>query len=265
MLALEGHGAGYLPEIDRRQLTPRNVTGRPEVRMALTQDHGGSPVLPVVRRCCRAARRCCRGLDACCRRPMPLSTWGLGAALKAALDAGVPKLAVIHFNNCFNMSAEVLHTVAPYAEYATGYPNYNFFTAGEAIRRCSRSWRSRARRRRNWRAPSPKGNQKILEAKGNHPTLGCTVRLARMKDITERLDDLADALLDALRSPPPHSQARAAVVQEIGKAIVQAQQFDTERASAWKRPTSSPTSPACRRAAGARPALIPACTAAPRR
>ena len=38
----------------------------------------------------------------------------------------------------------------------------------------------------------------------------------------------ADALLDALRSPPPHSQARAAVVQEISKAIVQAQQFDTE-------------------------------------
>ncbi|TXH53549.1 MAG: hypothetical protein E6Q93_19095, partial [Burkholderiaceae bacterium] len=157
------------------------------------------------------------------------STWGLGAALKAALDAGVPKLAVIHFDNCFNMSAEVLHTVAPYAEYATGYPNYNFFTAGEGYPAVftQLAQQGTATSKELARAFA-KGNEKILEAKGNHPTLGCTVRLARMKDITERLDDLADALLDALRSPPPHSQARAAVVQEIGKAIVQAQQFDTE-------------------------------------
>ena len=73
-----------------------------------------------------------------------------------------------------------------------------------------------------------KGNQKILEAKGNHPTIGCAVRLERMKDITERLDDLADALLAALRTPPAQSPARQAVVKAITKAILEAQQYDTE-------------------------------------
>ena len=98
----------------------------------------------------------------------------------------MPKLAVIHFDNCFNMSAEVLHTVAPYAEYATGYPNYNSSPPAKAIRRCSPQLAQQARRRPgNWRAPSPRATRRS-SAKGNHPTLGCTVRLARMKDITER-------------------------------------------------------------------------------
>jgi hypothetical protein len=62
---------------------------------------------------------------------LPLSTWGLGEALRRALAAGVPAPQVIHFNNCFNLSLELMHTVSPYAGYATAYGNYNFFTAGE--------------------------------------------------------------------------------------------------------------------------------------
>ncbi|WP_374367664.1 clostripain-related cysteine peptidase [Piscinibacter sp.] len=230
VLALEGHGAGYLPEIDRRQLTLANMTGGNRKFEWHLDANGGSPVLPGGSPLLPGGSPLLPGGSPLLPGgQMPLSTWGLGAALKAALDAGVPKLAVIHFDNCFNMSAEVLHTVAPYAEYATGYPNYNFFTAGEGYPAVftQLAQQGTATSKELARAFA-KGNEKILEAKGNHPTLGCTVRLARMKDITERLDDLADALLDALRSPPPHSQARAAVVQEIGKAIVQAQQFDTE-------------------------------------
>ena len=140
---------------------------------------GGSPLLPA--------------------NHMPLSTWGLGAALKAAQEAGVPKLSVIHFDNCFNMAVEVLHTVAPSAEYATGYPNYNFFTAGEGypgvFAKLAQQGTASAQELAHWFADA---NRQILEAKGNHPTLGCVVRLARLHTIAECVDDLADALLAAL-------------------------------------------------------------------
>ena len=80
----------------------------------------GSPELPVpVRRMLPApACRC------------PPGRWA-AALRRATAGKGVRKPAVIHFNNCFNMSVEVLHTVAPHADFATGYGNYNFFTAGE--------------------------------------------------------------------------------------------------------------------------------------
>lgn len=237
VLALEGHGAGYLPEIDRRQLSLANMTGsNPKFEWRLDASGGapvlpgGSPLLPGGSPLLPGGSPLLPGGSPLLpTNHMPLSTWGLGAALKAALDAGVPKLSVIHFDNCFNMSAEVLHTVAPYAEYAAGYPNYNFFTAGEGypgvFAALVQQGTSTAKELAHAFA---KGNQKILEAKGNHPTIGCAVRLERMKDVTERLDDLADALLAALRTPPPHSQARQLVVQAIGKAILEAQQYDTE-------------------------------------
>lgn len=237
VLALEGHGAGYLPEIDRRQLTLATMTGsNPKFEWRL-DSNGGAPVLPGGSPLLPGGSPLLPGGSPLLpggspllpTNHMPLSTWGLGAALKAALDAGVPKLAVIHFDNCFNMSAEVLHTVAPYAEYATGYPNYNFFTAGEGYPGVFAPLAQQGTGTAKELAHAfAKGNQKILEAKGNHPTIGCTVRLERMKDITERLDDLADALLAALRTPPAHSQARQLVVQAIGKAILEAQQYDTE-------------------------------------
>ncbi len=65
----------------------------------------------------------------------------------------MPRLAAIHFDNCFNMSVEVLHTVAPHADYATGYMNYNFFTAGAAYPKVFE--RLRAGRHRQRRAARP--------------------------------------------------------------------------------------------------------------
>jgi hypothetical protein len=234
VLALEGHGAGYLPEIDRRALSTANVTvggevewrigsgssgpvagaGHPTLPMGSPLLPMGSPLLPM-------------GSPLLPVNHMPMSTWGLGAALKAALDAGVPKLAVIHFNNCFNMSVEVLHTIAPHADYATGYPNYNFFTAGETYPGVFEKLRiagsANAQTIAQWFA---EGNRDLLDAKKNHPTLGCVVRLSRLHTITECIDDLADALLAALRGAATPA-ARAAVVGKIRHAIIRAQQFDT--------------------------------------
>ncbi len=220
VLALEGHGAGFLPEIDRTQLSLATLTenGRFEWRLDVGS---GAPVLP------QGAPLLPQGAPLLPVNHMPLSTWGLGAALKAALDAGVPKLSVIHFDNCFNMSVEVLHTVAPYAEYATGYPNYNFFTSGQPYPKVFESLRQQgtasAQQLAVWFA---EGNHAILQAKGNHPTAGCVVRLSRMHSIAECVDDLSDALLAALRSATT-TLDRKVVVQRIKDAIILAQQYDT--------------------------------------
>jgi hypothetical protein len=234
VLALEGHGAGYLPEIDRRALSTANITQGGEVEWRIGGEQSGpvagaghptlpmgspllvmgSPLLPM-------------GSPLLPVNHMPMSTWGLGAALKAALDAGVPKLSVIHFDNCFNMSVEVLHTIAPYADYATGYPNYNFFTAGETYPGVFEKLRiagsAGAQALAQWFA---EGNRDVLAAKGNHPTAGCVVRLSRLHTIAECVDDLADALLAALRSATTPA-TRAAVVGKIRHAIIRAQQYDT--------------------------------------
>ena len=235
VLAMEGHGAGYLPEIDRRKITQSSITrhsGKP-VQWRIEGDKAepaatrgdpvlpewspilpeGSPILP-------------EGSPILPSQHMPLSTWGMGHALKLAEDSGVPKLAVIHFNNCFNMSVELLHTVAQFAEYATGYANYNFFTAGESYPQIFKRLRLHgpvtARVLAQWFAEA---NHKMLEAKGNHPTMGSMVELRRMTEIAERLDDLADALLAELRTAK--GSARKDVVQSIVVAIKAAQQFDT--------------------------------------
>lgn len=237
VLALEGHGAGYLPEIDRRQLTTRTITRKGDVvfEWRISADQGapilpaGSPLLPAGSPLLPAGSPLLpAGSPLLPVNHMPLSTWGIGAALKSALDAGVPKLSVIHFDNCFNMAVEVLHTVAPYADYATGYPNYNFFTAGEGypavFKKLAQQGTASAQDLAHWFAEA---NRQILDTKGNHPTLGCVVRLARMHAIAECVDDLADALLAALRGAAT-PQARQTVVQRIRSAIVLAQQFDTD-------------------------------------
>ena len=243
VLALEGHGAGFLPEIDRTQLSAATLTdnGKFEWRFNATSGApvlpGGSPLLPGGSPLLPGGSPLLPGgsplLPA---NHMPLSTWGLGAALKSALDAGVPKLSVIHFDNCFNMSVEVLHTVAPYAEYATGYPNYNFFTAGQpypgVFDRLRLQGSATAQQLALWFA---EGNHAILAAKGNHPTAGCVVRLSRMHTIAECVDDLADALLAALRGAPGPAE-RKVVVQRIMNAIVLGQQYDTESGFALETP-----------------------------
>jgi Clostripain family len=149
----------------------------------------------------------------------------------------VPKVAVLHFNNCFNMSVEVLHTVAPYVEYATGYINYNFFTAGdpypEVFQKLAAPGSHTSLDVANWFAD---GNQKVLAAKGNHPTVGSVVHLAHMKEVSERIDDLADALLAAMRTPRP-PQTRAEAIDEIKQAIVEARQLDTPNGGGFELET----------------------------
>jgi len=226
VLALEGHGAGFLPEIDHSKLTVANLTLQGQVEWHIT-NAGGSPVLPQGSPMLpQGSPMLPQGSPMLPASQMPLSTWGLGEALRQALDAGVPKLAAIHFNNCFNMSVEVLHTVAPHADYATGYENYNFFTAGAAypavFQKLAAAGSATAQQLAQWFAD---GNKDILAAKGNHPTVGCVVQLARLQAIVERIDDLADALLAALRTSTPAQ--RPAIVQKIRNAIRKAQQFDT--------------------------------------
>jgi len=155
-----------------------------------------------------------------------MATAAIGEALRLALEAGVPRIAVIHFNNCFNMSVEVLHTVAPYAEYATGYCNYNFFTAAQSypavFARLAASVSATSEQVAKWFAAE---NHDVLAAAGHEPTVAGTVELARMHHIAEKVDDLADELLAALRDATP--AARPGVVAQIRQAIVAAQKYDT--------------------------------------
>lgn len=227
VLTLEGHGAGFLPDIDSTVLTLDNTTGfgafgwrlgdgltRPLKADGSPLIEQGAPVLPIP---CPTAPT----------NHLALSTYALGAALQSALDAGVPRLACIHFNNCFNMAVEVLHTVAPYAEFATGYENYNFFTAGEAypgvFAKLASAGTATTQQLAQWFAD---GNHAVLAAKGHHPTVGCVVQLSRLHSIVECIDDLSDALLAALRSTA--GAQRAAVVEKIKRSIVRAQQFDDD-------------------------------------
>lgn len=227
VLSLEGHGAGYLPEIDRTQLTVGNVTAGGKITWTIDGEDSpilptGSPILPT------GSPILPTGSPILPANHMPLSSWGTGDALRRAQECGVPKVAVLHFNNCFNMSAELLHTVAPYAEYATGYMNYNFFTAGQTypdvFRRLTRPGSHTSQQLAEWFAL---GNQRFLEAKGNHPTAGASVQLARMKGIADGIDALARELLQALRAHPLVSQARRDIADAIQSAIKHSQQYDT--------------------------------------
>jgi len=226
VLALEGHGAGFIPEIDRNQLSAQAYTeeGRFQWHVSGSQASPvlpmGSPVLPM------GSPVLPMGSPVLPMGTLPLSTWGLGEALRLAQQAGVPRLAAIHFDNCFNMAVEVLHTVAPYAEVATGYMNYNFFTAGapypEVFRQLASQGSATPAQLGQWFADA---NHAVLSAKGNHPTTGGVVMLSRMQHISECVDDLADALLQALRGADAAS--RPDVVHAIRRAIIAAQQYDS--------------------------------------
>jgi len=233
ILALEGHGAGFIPDIDPARITPSSAsrwerggkTGQvrwtfSEKRSAFDPEPGSpalpmfSPELPMFSPELPSVR-------------MPLSTWGIGEALRLARRAGVPAPMVVHFNNCFNMSVEVMHTLAPHAQFATGYCNYNFFTAGasypKVFERLRKQGSASAHDVARWFAAE---NAAGLRAKGNHPTVGATVRLSEMKRIGAALDETADALVAALR--PANPADRAAVRARIEKAIADALQYDSE-------------------------------------
>jgi len=227
VLALEGHGAGFLPDLDPTQITIKNVTENGSIEwhisngQSVPQDHSGAPTLPM------GGPTLPMGGPTLPGGQGPLSTWGLAAALKMAEDAGVPKLPVIHFNNCFNLSVELMHTIAAQAHYATGYANYNFFTAGATypavFEQLRNAGAASAEQLAVWFAFA---NRDFLHAKGNHPTMGGVVPLARMRDVAERIDDLADALLAAMRTATPAT--RPLVIGKIRAAIKDAQQYDTE-------------------------------------
>ena len=115
VLALEGHGAGFLPEIDGHRITPASTTEGAGVqvrweiddRRNVPVDPGtGLPILSVSG-LTELPVECPDGLPI----TLPLSTWAVAQALAMARKAGVPKPAVVHFDNCFNMALEHLHTL----------------------------------------------------------------------------------------------------------------------------------------------------------
>ena len=227
VLALEGHGAGYLPEIDRRQQTPMRVTdgGKFEWHFSDTDAApvlpggfpvlpGGFPVLP-------------GGFPVLPVNHMPVSTWGIGQALSLARGLGAPRPAVIHFNNCFNMSVEVLHTVRQHADYATGYCNYNFFTSGAAypavFQQLKTQGHATGRELATWFGQQ---NHAQLLPKKNHPTVAGVIDLARMDGIADGVDKLSDAMRVQLQGLV--GSARQALINVIRQAIFDAQQYDSE-------------------------------------
>ena len=137
--------------------------------------------------------------------------------------AGVPKPAVVHFNNCFNMALEHLHTIAPYAEVATGYANYNYFTSGSTYPAVFQRLRLHgpvpALTLARWFAEE---NHRPLAAKGKHPGVGATLPLARVRKLADTVNALAKALTKALRDD------RATNFPLIQGSIADALQFDTQ-------------------------------------
>jgi hypothetical protein len=233
VLALEGHGAGFIPDIDPTRITPSGASrwergGKAgQVRWTFSEKRSsfepepGSPALPMF-----SPELPMFSPELAAVR-MPLSTWGLGEALRLARGDGVPAPLVVHFNNCFNMAIEVMHTIAPHALYATGYCNYNFFTAGasypKVFQRLRKKGSASAEELARWFAAE---NAAALRAKGNHPTIGATLRLGLVKRIAAALDETADAMVSALR--PANPADRPAVRMRIQTAITNAQQYDSE-------------------------------------
>jgi hypothetical protein len=226
-LALEGHGAGYIPDVDTAQITPQSTTGSGEYEwtfaddeVRLTKTTPGAPPLPLFSSVLPLFSSVLPAVD------LPLATSGLAAGLRLSQRQGVPKPAVIHFNNCFNMSVEHLHTVAPFADYATGYCNYNFFSSGETYPAVCRRLRNAGIATREalaqWFADE---NARPLQLKGNHPTIGAVVRLGRMREIAQCIDVLAGALVTALR--PANPADRPAVLAKVQAAVEAAQKYDT--------------------------------------
>lgn len=232
VLGLEGHGAGYLPELDTRRLGASDVSqGQQWVWQVSGTEaapyHGGGdsseafPALPV------GFPGCPAGIPGTPVNHLPISTYALGRALRRAQEQGCPRISVIHFGNCFNMSTEVLHTVAPYADAADGFCNYGYFTAGaayaEAFQKLADAGAATSLELAHWLS---KATHDVLAPSGGYPAVGGVVALARMKEIANGIDRLSDRLLDLLRGST--GAAREAAVLMIQGAISDAQQYDTD-------------------------------------
>ena len=227
VLALEGHGAGYLPELDLSVLTTSNLTQNGSIEWHIANGAGapqlpmGSPLLPM------ALPLQPMGSPLLPADHAPLSSYGLGQAMALAQVDGGQRVGVVHLNNCFNMSAELLHTIAPYADVATGYLNYNFFTAGEAypvvFDRLRRAGTATTEQLAHWFADA---NRDLLASKSHHPTAAGVVQLSRMPLIARRIHTLARALIKALDSATPAQ--RPGVVRQVRSALRRAQKYDNE-------------------------------------
>jgi hypothetical protein len=228
VLSIEGHGAGFLPDLDEGVISEAlNNSTDIEWRISsegsrpLPKTGGVLPktggVLPKTGGVLPQAVGVLPG--------MPMATHALARALSEAVSSGVPKLAVIHFCNCFNLSIEILHSIMPYARFAGGYPNYNYFTAGEAYPGVFAVLSPAGATAHELAHAFVKTNGDLLKSRTGHPSAGGMLKLARMKEIIEDLDDFADALLHALRST--RGKARRAVVEWIRRSIADAQQYDT--------------------------------------
>jgi hypothetical protein len=238
VLSMEGHGAGYLPEIDAAKLAKTQlpkVNGERVYWVQRPDDEGGaaiwdrkgdSPPLPMDETLLPDGRL--PGTE------IPVSTWGLGWALaEARRRCGgdkADKIAVVHFNNCFNFSTELLHTIEPHAEYATGYSNYNFFTAGRSYPEVFRNAQAQGSLDAEALARALcEGNRDELQKLARpHPTVGGMVPLHRMQMIADAVDKLAKALIAELPGKRP----------EIAKAIRAAQQFDADSSFVLETPDS---------------------------
>jgi hypothetical protein len=226
-LCLEGHGAGYVPDVDTRRLTEQAMASLNQsgvvrwqiLNESLTPD--GRPILPMVHPVSSAAPAMVANLGV-------LSTWGIGDALgraRARPDVEKRKIAVIHFNNCFNMAVEVLHTVAPHAHYAVGYMNYNFFSACESYPAVFEKLRAMSNPRVSDLATLFAEHNRLAlkrpSASDNNenPTTGAVIALRRMPGIAEAINAFAKQLIDAL--PEPKN------VQLIQGGIEASQQYDT--------------------------------------
>jgi hypothetical protein len=242
VLSLQGHGAGYLPTIDATKLSLKDLTVElphvldssiPKdapirndgvvVRPDGTQirpngtggsalyDGGGNPVLGM--------RDPTAPFGPLPRSAYPISTYELGWALREALagcSSGPNKLSVVHLNNCFNFSVELLHTIWPHAEFAAGYCNYNFFSGGAAY-----PWVFEALAKAGTMSTQDlalqfaKTNQRYLDQdpEQRQPTIGSAIALRRMPAVAAALDKLSQTLIDAL---PAH---RAEIVAAIAEAL----------------------------------------------
>ena len=140
------------------------------------------------------------------------------------MDGAERPLAVIHFANCFNLSVEVLHTVAPHAEAASGYCSTNFFSGAgsypQVFRRLALDGAVSPEVLAGWFVDE---NHQLLQARGRHPLVGGALSLSRMPAIAQAVERLSDALLSELRSTKHPKRAR----RRISNAMVKAQQYDT--------------------------------------
>lgn len=239
VLAIEGHGGAFLPDIDINRLTPSSTTKvdstTPPTELHWIGNGGGatfgsgsdpslpvnspvlpvnSPVLPVNSPVLPAGH-------------LPMSTWALGEALRVAVDEHrVPRPALIHFNNCFNASFELLHTVEPWTGYATGYANYDFYTAGAAYPavfqwlQSQRVATAEALARRFAEA-----NRDTIHREPNQPSIGSTIRLRVMKRVASAINRMAKSLVDDLRAPLVAD--REAARSAVRAAAIASQHYDT--------------------------------------